>query len=383
MGDLASLKTDAGSIRRASCTKPRKSMTEELLILCDTRSSWYRPGRDLKVVVPLERCKTCHKAMSESSAQGARQSLAPIALFAFRRPLETLQTLWALSRCPESQDSDVYIYCDGARGDRDQAGVRQTREVVRQQRWLPRVTVIERDSNWGLARSIVHGVSQACEQHGRVIVIEDDLLVSMGFLRYMNAALDRYAEDDRVMQVSGHSFPIYRGEASKGPGVARLLPVATTWGWATWARAWKHYNHAPDISSLSDPRIAHSFDLDSSYPYSPMLRSAVSGSVDSWGIRWWWAVFQRGGLGLFPFPSLVKNCGFSAGATNTTGAVTLMDVDFDLDGGVSTFPDSPLVDEQAFSRWKQYLVALKGRPRWSDLLKSQRVRQVARRILAR
>ena len=292
-------------------------------------------------------------------------ALAPVVVFAFRRPLETLQTLWSLGRCPEARDSHVYIYCDGSRGYDDEAGVRQTREVVAGQRWFANATIIERETNWGLARSVVDGVTAACSRHGRVIVVEDDLLVSSGFLRYMNHALGLFQEDARVMQVSGHSFPLEGGHLRRSPGLARLLPVSTTWGWATWSRAWRAYQAVPEnLHLLDDERVSHAFDLDGAYGYTGMLRSAVSGRIDSWGIRWWWSVFQRGGLVVFPFPTLVRNIGYGSVATNTNEVTGLLETVFNLDAQVGEWTETRLGDETVFADWKRYIRSGTQRGTW-------------------
>src|SRR5207253_2516275 len=118
----------------------------------------------------------------------------------------------------------------------------------------------ESEVNRGLARSVIDGVTRLCGSHGRVIVLEDDLLVSRGFLAYMNEALDRYARHERVMQVAGYSLDAFRPEPR-----ALFLPIATSWGWATWARAWSHFQEQPvALERLLDPGYRRGFDMDGS-----------------------------------------------------------------------------------------------------------------------
>ena len=162
--------------------------------------------------------------MDRETSNGAPGGLASIAFFAFRRPWATLQALYSLSRCPEAARSVLHVFCDGPRGESDRADVALVREVVRSQRWCGRVEVHEAPRNQGLARSVIDGVTALCRSEGRVIVLEDDLLVSSGFLDYMNRALEQYRDASAAMQVSGHSFPAWPAESGAVVSESRKRP---------------------------------------------------------------------------------------------------------------------------------------------------------------
>jgi GT2 family glycosyltransferase len=229
-------------------------------------------------------------------------SLAPIALFAYRRPRHLRTTLDALLANPEAAHSDLWIFSDAAREPAAQFDVMEVRALAAQVGGFKSVRVIERSENFGLARSIVDGVTSLCAQHGRVIVVEDDLTVSPGFLAFLNRALERYADEERVMQISGYQFPGHF-EAKQ----AAFLPLISCWGWATWTRAWRHYDpSAAGVERLrADPGLRRRFDLDGIYDYSGMLESQLAGKLDSWGVRWLLSVFLRDGMVLYPPVSLV------------------------------------------------------------------------------
>jgi acetyltransferase-like isoleucine patch superfamily enzyme len=253
-------------------------------------------------------------------------SLAPIALFVYRRPEHTRRTLTSLLACAELAQSPLYVFCDGAKTPDALEAVRETRRVAHA--LAPSTAIfVEREQNLGLAASIIGGVTQLCRQLGRVIVVEDDLEVSPSFLRYMNEGLERYADDDVVMQISGYQFPV-QPPLSNAP---RFFSFPTSWGWATWARAWQHFDeHASGYAQLrDDATLRRRFDLDGAYPYFAMLENQRAGRVDSWAIRWHLSVFQRDGLVLFPGRSLVKNGGLDGSGTHG-------DTDETLAGSVST-----------------------------------------------
>jgi hypothetical protein len=306
-----------------------------------------------------------------SRAQRPRR-LAPIAFFAFRRPATTQQALTSLSRCPGAAQSDLHVFSDGPRGPADVEAVAQVREIVRAQRWCSRLELHEAEQNRGLARSVIDGVGALCASHGRVIVLEDDLLVSSGFLAYINRGLDEYQDAQPVLQISGHSFPFAPPEPR-----AVLLPLATTWGWATWARAWALFEERPDLAPLRDPAVRRAFDLDGAYPYSRMLERQLAGELDSWGVRWWWQVHRHGGLGLFPLRTLVRNVGVGDLATHTRWESALTDSpEWHADAGVDQFPARLEVDQELLRRWQQCV-----RDRRPGL--AARARALARSLFAR
>jgi len=238
---------------------------------------------------------------------------APVALFIYRRPEHTRRTLASLLACKELVSSPLHIYCDGARSADAVEDVKAARRVARE--LAPATTVfIEREHNYGLARSIIDGTTDLTGRFGKAIVVEDDLEVAPSFLQFMNEALDRYALDDTVMQVSGYQFPLDPPLAQRSV----FLGFPTSWGWGTWARAWKYFDGggAGYQALKADPNLRRQFDLDGSYPYFAMLERQLRGEIDSWAIRWHLSVFMRQGLVLYPGRSLIRNTGFDGSGTH-------------------------------------------------------------------
>lgn len=234
-------------------------------------------------------------------------SRAPIALFTYRRTDLLGAVLDSLEACAEFADSDVFVFSDGPKNAAAAEDVERVRALIRG-RLRPNMTLIEAPENRGLANSIIAGVSRLCDEYGRAIVIEDDLIVSPVLLTWFNAALDRYAEEPRVMQVSGHASSA-SGPSNREQGV--FLPVTTSWGWATWKRAWDAFDPAATgwEALKADQLLRRRFDLGGRHPYSEMLERQMRGEVDSWAIRWYWTVFRSGGLVAFPPQTLVANRG--------------------------------------------------------------------------
>jgi hypothetical protein len=286
---------------------------------------------------------------------------SPIALFAYNRPLHLQRTVEALRQNSMAAASHLHVFCDGPASRESEAAVLQVRAFARTIDGFASVTVHERDTNLGLAKSIIDGVTRLCEDHGRIIVVEDDLLVSPRFLDYMNRALDRYEAEPSVMQVSGHMFPVEVAVSED----AFFLPFVTSWGWATWTRAWRWFDaDAKGYARLSaDPALRRAFNMDGAYDYFGMLAKQQRGEVDSWAIRWNLSVFLQGGLVLYPRRSLVRNLGFDGSGVHTRGEPLDREVDPDFDPRV--LPPVELrepVQEQVFAYFRARST-LRGRVR--------------------
>ena len=118
---------------------------------------------------------------------------APILLFVYnRRVIESLQTN------AEAAESRLFVYADQARSEADRPNVDEVRRYIRGINGFKQITLVERTGNWGLARNIIDGVTTQVNTYGRVIVLEDDLVVSPYFLRFMNDALETYKDEERV-----------------------------------------------------------------------------------------------------------------------------------------------------------------------------------------
>jgi hypothetical protein len=245
--------------------------------------------------------------------------MAPVAVFAFRRVDHLRRMLASLLRNPEATATDLFIFCDAAKRPEHAADVAAVRAHVESLEGFRSITRIYRSENFGLARSIIEGVTQILNSWGRVIVVEDDLVLSPHFLRFMNEGLVRYEKDARVASIHGYSYP------TKAPlPETFFLQGADCWGWATWSRAWKEFE--PDgtrlLKALRERGLTKQFDLDGAYPFTWMLEQQTTGVNDSWAIRWHASCYLKNLLTLYPGRTLVSNIGTDSTGTHceTTAA---------------------------------------------------------------
>lgn len=233
--------------------------------------------------------------------------LAPIVLFVYNRPWHTRQTVEALRKNILAAGSELFVFSDAPKNEAAAASVSEVRKYIRAISGFKKVTVMERPENWGLAKSIVEGVTSIVNEHGRVIVLEDDLVTSPYFLDYMNDALEVYKDEKKVMHVSGYFFPT-QAELPE----TFFYRQAFSWGWGTWSRAWREFE--PDAQQLKQrmikkPSGVYGFNLDGSFNFFSAVLDNAEGRIRTWAVKWYASVFLSDGLCLHPKSSLVINIG--------------------------------------------------------------------------
>lgn len=295
------------------------------------------------------------RPLPQSSSSSTAPAPAPIALFLYHRPQHTLRCLQSLASNPEFLDSPLYLFCDGPKGSADADAVGEVRRIARELPH-PRKVLIEAPTNRGLANSVIAGVTRVVQEHGSVVVIEDDLVLAPTFLAFMNRSLHHYADDARVMQVSGHMYPVDPGSADD----AVFLPMACSWGWATWDRAWRRFD--PDMRDyqtlVAQPGLRRQFDVDGAFPYFSILKRQRAGKADSWFIRWYLSLFMSGGMTLYPRHSLVRNEGFDGtGVHCGVGGSPYDTPDALPHQPLTRLPDAGHVDAHALARVRTFLAA--------------------------
>jgi len=232
--------------------------------------------------------------------------LSPIALFVYNRPGHTKQTVDALSRNLLAAESDLYIFSDGVKKESSDSRVLEVREYITSISGFKSVNRIERPSNIGLSANIISGINQLIDTHGKVIVLEDDLVTSPFFLKYMNDGLSIYENEHQVISIHGYVYPV----RTELPEIF-FLRGADCWGWATWKRGWDLFE--PDskilLQQILETNQSDTFDFDGSYPYTQMLKDQLEGKTNSWAVRWYASAFLNNKFTLYPGKPLISNIG--------------------------------------------------------------------------
>jgi FkbM family methyltransferase len=224
--------------------------------------------------------------------------------------------LEALEKNDLASNSILYIIADGPKENANPEAlqkIEETRKIIKSRQWCKEVIISEKEKNSGLADSIISGVTEVVNKHGKVIVLEDDIVTSKGFLKYMNDALTLYQNEKKVMHVSGYMFPV------KGKLPTTFFYKQTScWGWATWSDKWRLLNTCAielfeDLNKSKKIKFA---DIDGTNQFINQLKSNIEGKIKTWAVLWHFSVFMNDGLSLHPKKSLVRNIGHDGSGEN-------------------------------------------------------------------
>jgi len=242
-------------------------------------------------------------------------SRAPIVLFSYNRLWHVRQTIEALMKNELARESELFVFSDGPKTEKDESKVKEVREYIKTIKGFRKVEIIERDRNFGLANNIIDGVTKIVNEYRRIIVLEDDLITSPYFLTYMNKALEIYQDEEKVASIHGYVYPLPNPE--KLP-YTFFIRGADCWGWATWERAWKLFEADGKklLNLLIERKETKIFDFNDSYGYTKMLKDQIQRKNDSWGIRWYASAFLNNMFTLYPRKTLVRNIGADNSGTH-------------------------------------------------------------------
>lgn len=240
---------------------------------------------------------------------------APIALFAYNRPLHLQKCINALKLCPESIDTDLYIFCDGPKikAHSDQLiKINETRQVANSVSGFRSVQLHINSDNLGLSKSLINGISLVLSKSNEVIVIEDDIFVGLDFLKFMNLALYKYQNEMLVAGISGYSFPI-------GQNKPYFSRTGSCWAWATYKRVWMPFianKEGIDLSQIPKNEL-EIYNVYKDY-YQKMFSQNKQGLINSWAINFYTFYFINKQFFLFSGANLADNSGFDGSGSHKT-----------------------------------------------------------------
>jgi hypothetical protein len=235
-------------------------------------------------------------------------SVAPIALFVYNRPDHTLKTIEALSKNKLASESVLYIFCDGPKNSTSLDAITNVREIIRRPYGFKQVIIHEEPANKGLANSVISGISKVLSEHNSVIVLEDDIVSSVDYLSFMNAALDKYKNNTTYFSIAGYSLPITVPDNYTLPVYSSYR--GSSWGWAIWKDRWTTIDW--EISNreafFKSSKMQFEFNKGGA-DLSNMLKRQLEGKIDSWAIRFAYNAYIQGKLHITPIRSLTQNIG--------------------------------------------------------------------------
>ncbi len=238
-----------------------------------------------------------------------------VAFITFNRPEPTAKSF---ARIREARPSRLFLVSDAARPDRPGEAdlVNQTRAIAQQVDWPCDVQKIYAAENMGCGRRISSAITEAFQSVDRLIVLEDDCVANASFFPYCAELLDRYQDDDRVMAVTGDNF---QQGVSRTKSSYYFSKYMHCWGWATWRRAWQHFQlDIPTWPSFRDSGgLAECCDQREIEYWTGIFDRCHAGNSQSWAYPWLLCCWMNKGLTAIPDVNLVTNIGFGEDATHT------------------------------------------------------------------
>ncbi len=282
-------------------------------------------------------------------------NLAPIALFVYARPQETLKTIEALNKNFLASESILYIFSDGPKGEKDLSNVLEVRKLIRSlQTGFSSVEIIEREKNLGLANSIISGVSEVLDKHNKIIVMEEDLVSSPNFLNFVNESLNKYENEKKVFSVTGYTYQIQVPQDYSFDNY--FTPRCESLGWGTWKDRWiKADWELKDFRAfLSNKKSIKDFSKTGNDLFGMLLKQQL-GKVDSWAIRWCYAHFQNNALCSYPIKSKITHIGEGGYATHVKKELKFLDTELDSELKISyDFSTKIEIEYEIFDQFKLY-----------------------------
>lgn len=242
-------------------------------------------------------------------------NLAPIVYLAYNRPKHTLITLEALSNNELAKKSSLYVVCDGPKENATQEDLKNiaaVRAVVRGKNWCKENNIIERERNLGMADSTVFAITQIINLFGKVIVLEDDILISPHLLNFLNDGLNHLESNLEISSINAYAEDFVR--TLPYPDYY-LLTGADCWGWATWKNRWDDLIYDPSIvmQKLIETNKLQRFEYGGMVS---ILNKQIAGKLSTWDMQWCASNVLKDRKALYPKISFVKNIGFDGTGTN-------------------------------------------------------------------
>jgi len=294
--------------------------------------------------------------------------IIPVVLFAYNRPDHLDKTITHLSKNFGADSVSLTIYLDGPKktGAKEIAIIDRVHQVAHswsKSRLFKSINVISRERNYGLANSIVDGVSNALLMSDKVIVLEDDLVTSPYFLQYMRSGLETYKDNPLVASIHGYAYPLENNTHE-----TYFLRGAGSWGWGTWRRAWRTFQKNGKIlrEHIRNEGLEFSFDFDGTRRMVEMLEDQILGLNNSWAIRWHASTFLAKMYTLHPGRSFVCNIGFDGSGTHCRSKNNIFSVTLS-DRPVNVVSQSVCEDPNIKLKLKAYFRIVKQKRRFHNL----------------
>jgi hypothetical protein len=255
----------------------------------------------------------------------------PVAFIIFNRPDLTQRVFEAIRAV---QPSKLFVIADGPRKEKlgEDEKCAATRAIINKVDWQCELITNYSDINLGCKKRVASGIGWVFEQVEEAIILEDDCLPDRTFFPYCEHLLEKYRDDTRIMSISGDNFQFGHRRTEDSYYFSRYNYI---WGWASWRRAWQHYDVDIKLwNTVCEGNWLKDILKDDSAVeiWRERLQSVDDVKIDTWDYQWVLACWLQNGLTIVPNVNLISNIGFGINATHTT----------DRDNKLANLPVQPM-----------------------------------------
>ena len=239
----------------------------------------------------------------------------PVAFLIFNRPDLTAQVFEAIR---QAKPHKLLVVADGPRFSEEAEKCEKARAVIQQVDWECEILTNFSNVNLGCKRRVSRGLDWVFSEVEEAIILEDDCLPTPSFFTFCQTLLEYYRHDERIMHISGNNFQFGQSRSEYSYYFSKYNPI---WGWASWRRAWKHYD--VEMKTWEEFKVSkiinsvHTDTYEQNY-WLNIFEEVDKGLIDTWDYQWTYVCWSQGGLCIIPDVNLVSNIGFRSDGTHTT-----------------------------------------------------------------
>ena len=240
----------------------------------------------------------------------------PVALTIFNRP-HTAELVF--EEIAKAQPRKLFVIADGPRHDRpdDAELCAAARTIIDRVDWQCKVFKNYSEVNLGCGHRQATGLNWVFRQVDRCIILEDDCVPDQSFFTFCEELLERFAQDQRIMHIGGWGPYSDRAGRSYSYFFSRCF---STWGWATWARAWKHYDFEMKLwPEVRDRRWLMNVQGDCKWAKYVQEKfdqvHAQAPNTSALDVQWVFACNSQNGFAIRPYRNLIQQVGVGDDAT--------------------------------------------------------------------
>ncbi|MBF2066615.1 MAG: glycosyltransferase family 2 protein [Calothrix sp. C42_A2020_038] len=239
--------------------------------------------------------------------------LTPVAFLIFNRPDLTNIVFEAIR---EAKPQKLLVVADGPRFPEEAEKCEKARAVIQKIDWDCEVLTNFSETNMGCKRRVSSGLDWVFSEVEEAIILEDDCLPAPSFFNFCQTLLERYRYDERIVMIGGTNYQLNQSRTESSYYFSKYAHI---WGWASWRRAWKHYD--VDIKTWPEYKKQNAISsiCEDSYEqkyWTSIFDDVFKGNVDTWDYQWVYTCWSQNGLSIIPNYNLISNVGFRPDATH-------------------------------------------------------------------